>query len=122
MSDSIADVRGKNRASIGYKKPPIETQFKPGQSGNPVGHPKSALYSDALRRKLTEVDPTDEHKRTYAEVLAEKAVLKARKVIGRMNMKATGTRNVHPRSDVRKVSKKIYSSLLTNFKLRAFYV
>ena len=25
---------------IGYKKPPLETRFKPGQSGNPSGRPK----------------------------------------------------------------------------------
>jgi hypothetical protein len=25
---------------VGYKKPPRETQFKPGQSGNPKGRPK----------------------------------------------------------------------------------
>ena len=78
MLDSIADVRGKNRESVGYKKPPIETRFT-GQSGNTAGRPKSA---PVLRRSEAQpsprVDPTDEHKRAYAEVLAEKAVLKAR--------------------------------------------
>lgn len=28
--------------SVGYKKPPREKQFKPGQSGNPKGRPKGA--------------------------------------------------------------------------------
>src|ERR1700734_1409990 len=28
---------------VGYKKPPKETQFKPGQSGNPRGRPKKVL-------------------------------------------------------------------------------
>lgn len=27
---------------VGYKKPPIDTRFKPGQSGNPVGRAKSS--------------------------------------------------------------------------------
>ena len=73
----IADVQGNNR-EVGYKKPPAETRFKPGQSGNPKGRPKSALYSDALRSKLSEVDETDEHQRTYAEILAEQAIIKAK--------------------------------------------
>lgn len=28
--------------TVGYKKPPRHTQFKPGQSGNPSGRPKKA--------------------------------------------------------------------------------
>lgn len=27
---------------VGYKKPPKDTQFKPGQSGNPKGRPKDS--------------------------------------------------------------------------------
>ena len=27
---------------VGYAKPPVETRFKPGQSGNPRGRPKGA--------------------------------------------------------------------------------
>lgn len=73
----MPDMQGNNR-EVGYKKPPAQTRFKPGQSGNPKGRPKSALYSDALRRKLSEVDETDEHKRTYAEILAEQAIIKAK--------------------------------------------
>lgn len=30
----------KYKNTIGYKKPPTHTQFKPGQSGNPKGRPK----------------------------------------------------------------------------------
>jgi len=33
---------------VGYKKPPVETQFKKGQSGNPDGRPK---------KKAQEFDP-----------------------------------------------------------------
>jgi hypothetical protein len=72
-------MQGDNRGT-GRPLPPVETRFKKGQSGNPAGRPKSALYSDALRRKLSQIDETDEHepKRSYAEILAEKAILKAK--------------------------------------------
>ena len=33
---------------VGYKKPPKETQFKPGQSGNPKGRPKKVKDFDKL--------------------------------------------------------------------------
>lgn len=43
----IPDAQGKSKEyEVGYKKPPKETRWKPGQSGNPKGKPKSF---DALR-------------------------------------------------------------------------
>jgi len=33
---------------VGYKKPPISTRFKPGQSGNPKGRPKKVKDLDKL--------------------------------------------------------------------------
>ena len=44
--------------SVGYGKPPAETRFKPGQSGNPKGRPKGAknfstLMEKELERKVT---------------------------------------------------------------------
>jgi hypothetical protein len=38
---------------VGYKKPPRDTQFKPGQSGNRKGRPKrSATFADVLSKQL----------------------------------------------------------------------
>jgi hypothetical protein len=39
--------------SVGYGKPPRQTQFKPGQSGNPKGRPKKATtFRDEIEREL----------------------------------------------------------------------
>lgn len=42
-----AEKQGKNR---GKGHPPVETQFKPGQSGNPGGRPKDSIKSLARER------------------------------------------------------------------------
>jgi hypothetical protein len=69
-SDEKTDAKARRLANL---KP-----FKKGQSGNPLGRPKSAAYPHALRRMMNEVDPDDAEGRTYAEVLAETAIKKAK--------------------------------------------
>lgn len=53
-------------------------RFRPGLSGNPKGRPKSITLSEAYRKKLAQVDLEDPDGRTFAEVLAEQMVIKAR--------------------------------------------
>jgi hypothetical protein len=49
---SSKDEAPKNYA-VGYGKPPHHTQFKPGQSGNPKGRPKSrASFRSLLEKRL----------------------------------------------------------------------
>ena len=44
-----------SKYEVGYKKPPKKTQFKPGQSGNPIGRPKgSKNLKTELREELQE--------------------------------------------------------------------
>jgi len=50
------------------------TAFKPGQSGNPAGRPKSVTLSEALRLELAKMLPGDTQERTFAELIAQQLV------------------------------------------------
>jgi|GEM_PF-2401538 len=69
--------------SVGYQKPPANTRFKPGQSGNPKGRPKQkeADVVKLLLRELKERVVIEENgkitKVTKREVLVKQILKKA---------------------------------------------
>jgi hypothetical protein len=50
-----------NGYAVGYRKPPLHTRFRPGQSGNPAGRPKAVrnLSTDVRRTLKTPVKLTE---------------------------------------------------------------
>jgi hypothetical protein len=54
-------------------------RFKPGQSGNPGGRPRTAKLSEACRAKLASPIPGDPEGRSFADVIADKFALQALK-------------------------------------------
>jgi hypothetical protein len=53
--DKTAPESGREDYEVGYKKPPRNTQFRKGKSGNPAGRPKRAVNVQAsLTKTLSE--------------------------------------------------------------------
>jgi len=63
-------------ANLAYGEP---FRFKPGQSGNPGGRPRSARLSEAYRAKLESDVPGDAMGRTFAEAIADVLAQRAMK-------------------------------------------
>ena len=50
------DRENKKEYEVGYKRPPREHQFKPGQSGNPKGRPKkNKSFSEDIKDEMKEL-------------------------------------------------------------------
>ena len=77
MEQSVTDSGNFRESSVGYKKPPANSRFKKGQSGNPGGLPRKnpeGLLS-LLRAKLAQ--QCGDGSQTYAEKLVEEWVNEA---------------------------------------------
>jgi len=55
--EEIPDKLGNNREVVGYKNPPIETRFKPGEIHNPNGRPKDKKYISEHLKAYLEDNP-----------------------------------------------------------------
>ncbi len=81
-SGKIPAEQGKN--DVGYKKPPEEHQFKPGQSGNPEGPPVRRTnlwvwFCKYMEMTDSQLEKLDRDKLTQAQQTALKLVQNAKK-------------------------------------------
>jgi hypothetical protein len=77
MSMKAARSPENRRKTEGSVRNSEATRWKPGQSGNPGGRPKTAPLSQACRELLAAPVPDDAKRRTYAEAIAESLAEKA---------------------------------------------
>lgn len=106
----MAKKKGPSDYDVGYGKPPSESQFKPGQSGNRSGRPKGSKSFEAhLRAELSRRVPITEggkqRSMTKRQVIAVNVVNKAAggdpkmipmlAVIDREQQAAASTANSH---------------------------
>ena len=77
MITEITDKKGKNRDyEVGYKKPPVATQFKPGEVHNPTGRPPNKKYLSEIARELLEEVPKGETDGRNADILVVLALIR----------------------------------------------
>jgi hypothetical protein len=80
----MVETRAKSNVDykVGYKRPPVEYQFKPGQRANPRGRPRGSQNADTvvrrvLTRKISVRRGDKTHKVSVLEAITETHALKA---------------------------------------------
>jgi hypothetical protein len=69
---------------VGYRRPPVRTRFKPGQSGNPSGRPKgsqnlSSLIDKILKEEVSLREGAEVRKVSKAEAILRGVIVGAMK-------------------------------------------
>lgn len=82
--DEDAEITGQAPAKVGYGCPPVHSQFKPGQSGNPSGRTKGSenlktLFNKILSEEVSLREGADVKKISKAEAVLRSVVLGALK-------------------------------------------
>lgn len=79
MEEISAEQGNNTEYKVGYCKPPLESRWKPGQSGNPKGPPKDPGITATQRGMLDTICPYDTYspRRTWREWLAERGLVLA---------------------------------------------
>ena len=84
MSDGKVIAAKRNPEKVGYKRPPVHSRFKPGQSGNPAGRAKGSqnlktLFHKIMKEQVQLREGTDVRKVTKAEAIMRGLIIGALK-------------------------------------------
>jgi hypothetical protein len=82
--DSTGEQLNGASYAVGYRRPPVHSRFKPGQSGNPSGRVKGSknlrtLFHQILNEQIPLLDGSQSKKVTKAEALMRRLVIGALK-------------------------------------------
>src|SRR5258705_1161284 len=82
--DDDAEQTSRPPAKVGYGSPPVHSQFKPGQSGNPSGRARGSqnlktLFNKVLDEEISLRGGTDVKRITKAEAIVREVVVGALK-------------------------------------------
>jgi hypothetical protein len=81
---NVVPLHNDDVASVGYKRPPVKSRFKPGQSGNPSGRAKGSqnfktLFNKILNEEVSLREGSDVRRVSKAEALMRSLVVGALK-------------------------------------------
>jgi Family of unknown function (DUF5681) len=83
LEDAAAEA-GKLKSEVGYRRPPVATRFKPGQSGNPKGRARGSvnlqtMFNKILNERVSMREGTRLRKVSKAEAILRGIVVNAMK-------------------------------------------
>jgi hypothetical protein len=82
--NNVVPLPNTNGESVGYKRPPVHSRFRPGQSGNPSGRAKGSqnfktLFHKILKEEISLREGADVRKVSKAEAIMRGMVVGALK-------------------------------------------